>query len=67
MRMLTVEVLATPEDLASACRTQSRRTSTFHACCPFPATTCPIKMDDICYLVQKEHWEKALRRKADGN
>jgi len=59
-KTLTVKVLAKPEALANACRTQSRRTATYHACCPFPVTDCPIRMAEGCYLVEPKHWERVL-------
>ena len=61
-KTLTVKVLANPEALANACRTQSRRTATYHACCPFPATDCPIRMAEACYLVEPKHWEEELEK-----
>lgn len=58
--MLVVDVLAKPEALAKDCRMQNRRTATWHPCCPFPATACPIRMAEACYLVEPKHWEKVL-------
>lgn len=69
-KTLTVEVLATPEALAKGCRMQNRRTATWHPCCPFPATACPIKMASACYRVQPEDWKRVLKEKremADGD
>lgn len=65
MKTLKVRVLPPPEMLANACQKQSRRTATYHACCPFPATDCPIRMEERCYLVEPKHWERALNQEGE--
>lgn len=65
--LLVVDVMVKPEALAKGCRMQNRRTATWHPCCPFPATACPIKMASACYRVQPEDWERVLQKEKGSN
>ena len=66
-KMLTVEVLASPADLAEWCRRHGHVKWGMRGCCPFPAVECPLMGGAVtCEDVEAWMWEE-LMEEEDGN